>query len=122
MEKYINKRKFPNYNGDDNYYRSFTYYEVAEIFRHAVLGGGQKSQKMEPFLDEFNSAEYHKVLKSLIRLGFEKVDLDRLIKDIKKIKDSKADQLKKKYLREYEEKIKSLEDPKDYEEEEEEEY
>jgi hypothetical protein len=119
MEKHLNKRKYPNYNGEEEYYRGFSYYELALIFRHLVLEGGQKSQKMEPFLDEFNSAEYHKLLKSLIRLGFEKVDLDRLKNDVEKIKVSKSDQLRKKYHREYEEKLKSLNKPKDYEEEEE---
>lgn len=120
-EKYLNKRKYPHFNGEDDYYRGYSYYELATIFRHLILEGGQKSQKMQPFLDEFNSAEYHKMLKSLIRQGFEKIDLDRLKQDIEKIKKSKFKVLKEKYEREYRAKIESLERPKNYKIEEEEE-
>lgn len=124
MEKYSNKRKYGNfYNDDDStkdedYYRDFTYYELAEIFRYKILEGGQLTQKIKPFLDEFNSAEYYKILKKLITLGFDKVDLERIKGDIEKIKKEKVKELKAKYLNEYKEKIKNL---GGYEEEEEEE-
>ena len=116
MEKYSNAKKYPNYDklntdikdtGGESYYRGFTYSEFASIFRYNVLEGGQKAQKMQPFLDEFNSQEYYKFLKDLIRLGIDKIDLDRLAEDVKEIKISSVKRLKKKLDKEY---VKKLDD------------
>lgn len=121
MEKYNNSKKYPAYNNfkelgisdtnkqsGEEFYRGFTYSEFASIFRCKVLEGGQKSQKMQPFIDEFNSAEYYKILKDLIRLGVEKVDLDRLVHDIEKIKISAVRRLKEKLDDEYKRELEKL--------------
>lgn len=115
MNKYSNKRRYGNfYNEDgskkkDDYYRDFTYYELAEIFRYKILEGGQLTQKIKPFLDEFNSAEYYKILKKLVNLGFGKFELDRLKGDIDKVKKEKVEELKAQLRKEYEDKLKALE-------------
>lgn len=115
MDKYSNKRRYGNfYNEDgspkkDDYYRDFSYYELAEIFRFKILEGGQLTQKIKPFLDEFNSAEYYKILKKLVTFGFDKFDLERLKGDIDKVKKEKVEELKAKLREEYEEKLKALE-------------